>query len=323
MTCRRSLAPALALVLAACGTQEKEALPEGAQDAARQATAGQAGVLPEDHALGRARMAADDLVGAGRAFDRALRSTPADPGLWVDIARLRYRGGEQAQAIAASLHAAELAPGHPGALLLRAQLTRDAQGHGAALPLLERGLAAAPDDADLLAEYAATLGEMGRTRDMLAAVRRLAEAAPGDRRALFLQAVLAARAGKSSLARTLLQRGGGLARDMPAATPLLALIDLDRGNAASAAQGLDFLLARQPDNRRLRHLLAHALAAAGNDRELVARFAHDAPDRATALLVGRAYERLGDRARAAPFCTHRPVSASGRGSPAGSPSSRI
>jgi tetratricopeptide (TPR) repeat protein len=251
------------------------------------------------HMLGRLRMAEGDLAGAGKAFDRALQGEPEDSDLWVDIARLRYRGGEHAQAVEASKRALTLGPANPPALLLRAQLVRDAQGNAAALPIFERGLAASPTNPDLLADYAATLGELGRAKDMLAAVRRFAAAAPGDRRALYLQAVLAARAGNHDLARTLLQRSGDLDRQMPAAMLLLAVVDLDNGNPASAAQGFDRLLRQQPDNIRVQKLLARALSAAGNDRELVARFAASADSRYIALLVGRAYERLGDRTKAA------------------------
>jgi tetratricopeptide (TPR) repeat protein len=253
------------------------------------------------HMLGRLRMVQGDLPAAGKAFDRALKGTPNDPELWVDIARLRYRGGEQTQALAASRTALAMGPDNPATLLLNAQLVRDAQGNAAALPLLERGLEAAPNNAALLADYAATLGELGRATDMLAAVRRFAAAAPSDRRALYLQAVLAARAGNHDLARSLLQRSGDLDREMPAAILLLALVDLDNGNPASAAQGFDRLLGTQPDNAHVQALLAHALAAAGNDRELIARFAGQADDRYIALLIGRAYENIGDRARAAPF----------------------
>jgi tetratricopeptide (TPR) repeat protein len=253
------------------------------------------------HMLGRLRMREGDLAGAGHAFDKALQSRADDPDLWVEIARLRYRGGEQAQAVAAAQKAFALGPDNPAALLLRAQIVRDAAGNAAALPLLERGLAASPDDPDLLADYAATLGELGRMQDMLAAVRRFAIVAPGDRRALYLQAVLAARAGNHDLARGLLQRSGDLDREMPAAILLLGIVDLDNGNPASAAQGFDRLLREQPDNGRVQALLARALAAAGSDRELIARFAATADDRYTAMLVGRAYERLGDRTKAAPY----------------------
>ncbi|GGD91894.1 hypothetical protein GCM10011515_09500 [Tsuneonella deserti] len=251
------------------------------------------------HMLGRLRLRERDLPGAGQAFDRALQDAPDEPELWVDIARLRYLGGEQAQALQASRTALALGPGNPAALLLRAQLLRDSAGNAAALSLIERALKGAPEDPDLLAEYAATLGEVGRTREMLAAVRRFAEAAPQDRRALYLQAVLAARAGRHDLARSLLQRSGDLDRAMPAAIVLLALVDLENGNPASAAQALDRLLVRQPDNLRVQALLARALAAAGNDHELIARFAGRADSRYLALLVGRAYEHLGERSKAA------------------------
>lgn len=256
------------------------------------------------HMLGSLRLREGDLPAAGRAFDRALAAAPGGydlaPELWVDIARLRYRGGEQAQAVEASLRALELGPDNPAALLLRAQLMRDAHGNAAALPLLERGLAAAPADPGLLADYAATLGELGRAKAMLAAVRQFSDAAPGDPRALYLQAVLAARAGRNDLARSLLQRSGNLERDMPAAILLLAVIDLENGNPASAAQGFDRVLRRQPDNQRVRALLALALAAGGNHRELVARFGTRVESRYLALLVGRAHEALGERDKAAP-----------------------
>jgi len=358
MTFTRSFAPALALMVAACGGSGgrppaaddwraalragdgvgaeialKRELERGAPVAALAPYLGEAelaqgdlrearrwlgegafapeGVTQGFHMQGRLRLREGDLAGAGQSFDRALKSSPDDPEVWVDVARLRYRGGEQAQAIDASRKALSLGPDNPAALLLRAQMVRDAGGNAAALPLLERGLKAAPANADLLADYAATLGELGRAKDMLAAVRRLAAAAPGDRRPLYLQAVLAARAGNAELARGLLQRSGDLDREMAAAILLLALVDLDNGNPASAAQGLDRLLRRQPDNPRVAALLAHALAAAGNERELIARFASRAHSRYLALLVGRAYEAIGERAKAALYLDRAFSTASG------------
>ncbi|ANY20566.1 tetratricopeptide repeat protein [Tsuneonella dongtanensis] len=253
------------------------------------------------HMLGRLRMKQGDLPAAGKAFDRALASDPDDPELWVDIGRLRWLGGEQVQAREAAARALEQGPANPAALLFRAQLVRDSHGNVAALPLLERSLEVAANDPELLAEYAATLGEVGRARDMVAATRRLSTAAPGDRRVPYLQAILAARAGKDDLARSLLQRSGDIDRKLPAAMLLLALLDIENGNFASAAQGLDVLSRRQPDNPRVRHLLAKALALGGNHRELVARFGERATTPYLATLVGRSYEALGEREKAAPY----------------------
>lgn len=253
------------------------------------------------HMLGRLRMRQGNLPAAGKAFDKAFVGARDNPELWVDIGRLRWLGGEQLQAIDAAERAIELGPESAAALLFSAQLLRDSAGNAAAVRLLERGLAVAPDDAELLGEYAATLGELGRAKDMLVAVRRLAQIAPGNRRVPWLQAVLAARAGENDLARSLLQRGGHLDREMPAAILLLALIDLDNGNYASAAQGLDRLLRMQPDNARIAALLARALSLGGNHHELVSRFASRADMPYFALLVGRAHEALGERERAAAY----------------------
>ncbi|WP_162935775.1 tetratricopeptide repeat protein [Tsuneonella amylolytica] len=253
------------------------------------------------HMLGRLRMQQGDFPAAGRAFDRALGEKGDQPDLWVDIGRLRWRGGEQVQAIEASTRALELGPDDPAALLFRAQLVRDARGNAAALPLLQRGFQAAPRDPGLLGEYAATLGELGRNSEMLEVVRVLAEVNPLHPKVLWLQAVLAARAGDADLARSLLQRGGDLDREIPAAKLLLALIDMDNGNYESAAQGLDRLLRTQPDNTRIAMLLGRALMLGGNNRELVARFADRADAPYFAMLVGRAHEALGDRAKAARY----------------------
>ncbi len=251
--------------------------------------------------LGRLRMQQGDLPAAGQAFDKALATNADNPGLWADIGQLRWRGGEQAQAIDAGERALLDGPENPDALLFRAQLMRDSNGNAAALALIERALVASPYDPDLLAEQAATLGELGRTQEMLAATRKLALAAPNDRRALYLQAVLAARSGRYDLARNLLQRIGDRDRVGGATTLLLAIVDMENGNFASAAQGFDQLARRQPDNLRVKLLLARALALGGNYRELIARFGGDADTPYLALLVGRAHEALGERDKAAPY----------------------
>ena len=255
--------------------------------------------------LGRVEMLDGNLADAGRAFDHALQSMPDNPELWVDIGRLRYLGGEQKQAIEASIHAVKLGPDNPAALQFRAQLVRDAEGMEAALPLYEIALERDPDNLALLGDYAATLGEFGRVKDMLVAVRRMVKLDENNAQAFFLQAVLAARGGNFDLARNLLVRSGDTERESPAAMMLSAIIDMEEGNYASASQMLDKLERMQPDNARLRLLVARSLALGGNHRELVYRF----KDRALtpgappylATLVGRSYEVLDQRDLAAPF----------------------
>lgn len=302
MICSRNLragwlAAALALMLGGCVGENNAAAP----DAARKSDPAVTELLGEADTA----MAGGALADASRVLDKAQRLAPDDPDVWVAIARLRFRGGEHLFALDAADRALALGPGHAPALLMRAFMVRDAHGPAAALPWFEAALAANPDNADVWAEYAASLGDSGRSRAMLRASRKLAEIAPEDPRVFYLQAVLAARGGNQPLARSLLVRSGMAEREVPAAMQLDAILSLAEGNPNSAAATLDTLAARQPGNARLRDLLARALLMGGRDAELVARFGAEA-QRAEAspyliLLTARAYERLGDRARAAPL----------------------
>lgn len=211
------------------------------------------------HLRGRLELAEQHLPEAGRAFDRALRIEADYAPLWVDIARLRFTGGEQAQAIEAAERAVQLAPKDPRALELRGLLIREQFGLYASLAWFEAGLRVAPNDPALLGEYAATLGDMGQYKAMLVVCRKLAEVDRGNVRALYLQAVLAARAGQTNLARQILLKTGTALRDMPAAIMLNGILEYRAGNANLAVGHFDRLLRMQPDNLQARMLLVRAL----------------------------------------------------------------
>ena len=256
-------------------------------------------------ARGRLEFQSGNLPQAGQAYDLALRTIPGDPLLWDDIAQLRYRGGEQAQAYEAAVHAVQLGPREPRAMLVMGLLERSRTGLLAALPWFERGLQLAPRHLDLLGEYAATLGDLGRYRDMLTACRQLDTVAPGNARGLYLQAVLAARAGQTDLARAILQRTGSQLRDQPAAILLGGVLEYRAGNLNLAVEQFDRLLRLQPDNRFGALLLARALAEEGEWRQLLQRLGPLAQRADTspylATLVARGFEIMGQRTRAAPL----------------------
>jgi predicted Zn-dependent protease len=250
--------------------------------------------------LGAARsaMGTGELARAGQVLDRALALEPDNPAVWVETARLRYRGGEHHEALAAADRALAHGPQYGGALQLKAQLVRDAYGLAASLAWYEAGLAHDPGNTDLALDYAATLGDLGRYSAMLEALPRAA-----DPRSHYLMAVLAARAGDAVLARSLLERSRMVDAGVPAALLLDALISMQQGSSTSAAEQLERLIQRQPDNRRARELLARALVMGGRDAEVVDRFGRDTAPAAVspylAMLVGRAHERLGERDKAA------------------------
>lgn len=245
------------------------------------------------------------LAEAGQAYDKALALRPDDPLLWVDIARLRYQGGEHLLAIEGAERALAIAPNNPRAVELRAQLLNDQAGPVAAIPLLEQGLKAAPDDLPLLTSYAAGLGEAGRAVDMLKVVRRIRELSRGSPVPYYYQAVIAARAGKTDLARNLLTRLGNRLDQMPAALLLQAALELEAGNSAMAVDMLERLDRRQPFNSRVQLLLARGWLEVEDHTRLRQRFGNAAaqPDASPYLLsiMGRSFERTGDRETAAAF----------------------
>ena len=252
-----------------------------------------------------------DPVAAGRAYDRALAVAPKDSQTWVEIAQLRYAGGEQWQAIEAANRALAFGPRNPRAAELRAQLLRDQAGGEATLAIYAQALSNAPNDYGLLLGQAATLGELGRAKAMIAALGK----ARGTGQGLYLQAVLAARGGDVELARALINRAGRGYPRTAAAQELRALLELESGNANAAAGPLLAQLDQQPANQRLALLGAKALYESGQYQALVERFSLSgaAPDAPVYLLtlLGRAQEALGNRAAAAAWLD-RAAAATGR-----------
>lgn len=255
--------------------------------------------------LGQLEMREDRLAEAGAAFDRSLRSDPNNAELWTDIGRLRYRGGEQLQAIEAVDRALTINPQDPVALRFRAQLIRDSHGPRHAVRWFETALEATPDDVGLLTDYAATLGDAGEAAKALGALRKASEFSASAPRLAFLNAVVAARGGKFDLARSLLLRAPLAEVETPAGLLLSGVVDLELGHYGSAAQTLERLAQRQPDNPHVVRLLARSLLLGGGERELVARLAEQAaaPDASPYLrtVVGRALEGLDRREEAAVF----------------------
>ncbi|MBO9498529.1 MAG: tetratricopeptide repeat protein [Novosphingobium sp.] len=257
------------------------------------------------HMLARLEMADGDLAAAGAAFDKALEGGQGTAEIWVDIGRMRYRGGEHHQALEAADTALRLDGRNLRAIEFRGQLVRDAQGLIVSLPWFERGLKLAPDDLSLLGEYAATLGEIGRASDMLRVTRHMIELDGSNPRAFYLQAVLAARVGNFNLARRLLYRAGDKLAQVPAAMMLEGILEMQAGNWALAVDAFDELARLQPNNDRIVLLLGRAMLENGDGSEVVARYRAlaDGPGASPYLLtlVGRAFEQDDDRASAAPF----------------------
>ncbi|MCW3835279.1 tetratricopeptide repeat protein [Sphingomonas canadensis] len=251
----------------------------------------------------RAMTAQGDLAAANASLDEARRIAPNDPDVWTDVGRFRFTAGDMLGAIEASERAVKLAPGNIDALVLRGELVRAQYGLIAALPWFEAALKRDPDYHDALIEYASTLGDAGRSVDMLAAVRRAAAARPGSPQAFYLQSVLAARAGNYALARDVLAHSGPGLDQVPGALLLAGALDIQAGDSEQAIARLQQLVAAQPMNITARKLLATALLKSDAARNAIdvlrPVIARGDADSYALTLVARGYERIGERAEAA------------------------
>lgn len=256
-----------------------------------------------------------DLVAALGSLERLVSDDPGQVDAWVDLGRLRMGAGDMVGAINAAAAAVRADPNSVAALHLRALTVRAQFGLIAALPWFEAALRHDPYAHDVLIDYAATLGDVGRTTDMLAMVRRAMAVRSGSAQGYYLQAVLAARAGAYELARGVLQKGGDGLRDVPGALLLGATLDLEGGAFAQASTKLRELVARQPTNITARKLLALALLQGNEAREALDYIAPAAnradADSYTLTLAARAREQLGDRAAAGQLLDRAALAARG------------
>jgi|GEM_PF-112320 len=247
-----------------------------------------------------------DVQGAQRMLGNLLANEGgSNAQAWADLGRVRQMTGDLSGAADAAGRALALDPRLVRALVLRAELIRGQYGLVAALPWYEAALKVDPADHDALIGYAATLGDAGRYEDMLAATRRALVARPGSAQALYLQSILAARAGNFDLAQSLAARMTGSFAALPGPQMLAGMLDFTAGSDTSAIARLRRVIGLQPMNITARRLLGAALARSGDWRGALdvlrpVALRGDA-DSYTLGLVGRSFEATGERDWASRF----------------------
>lgn len=270
-----------------------------------------------------ARIAADrgDIAGAKRLLVSVLASRPNAAAAWVDLGRVRFASGDVAGAWEAAGRAVAIGRRDPDALTFAGELVRVRFGLAAALPWFDAALKRDAGFPVALVERAATLGEMGRYGDMLASARRVLAVRPGDPQALYLIAVMAARAGRFDLARTMLARGEGDLGGMPGVLMLRGALDYAQDRPQQAIGAWSELVARQPMNVTARRLLGAAQWRAGDDAAALATLRPIAlradADSYTLGVVGRAFEAVGQRGWAARILDRASATAAGGAAPFG------
>lgn len=256
-----------------------------------------------------------DTNRAHALLEAATVARPGDWAAWVALARFRQDIGDQGGAIIASERAVAADRRQVDTLRLRGETVRSQFGPVAALPWFDQAVARDPAHFGALIAFAATLGDSGRTREMLAMVRRAEAVHPGDPQPLYLQAVLAARGGRFGLAESIVQRLGGAGESIPGVLLLKGAIDLKTGRLEQAIATLRSLIDRQPRNFAARRLLAAALARSDASRAAidVLRPIIERSDADSYALVtaARAFERIGERDPAAALLDRAAVPARG------------
>lgn len=253
--------------------------------------------------LGRVYMERGQLDKARDTFDNALGIEGDSSIIWTDIGRYRLLAGDQKAALEAVDKAVELYPENVRALTLRGRITRNQVGVLPALTWFERALEISPNDVPTLEEYGATLGEVGRYRDMLEVARKIISLDRQNGRAYYLQAVIAARAGDYGLTQRILALAGSKINQLPGAMLMAGIAEYQMGNLNKSIDIFKRLLEQQPQNLRVRKLLALATYRSGDAvgalqeiRPLAIR--RDA-DSYSLRIAGRAFEANGQRLRAA------------------------
>lgn len=253
----------------------------------------------------RALAAKRDVPAATRLLDTLLAQHPNDSAAWSDLGRIRLSAGDVQAADDASRRAMALDPANLEAIVLAGEVVRSRYGLVAALPWFERALEQDAYYLPALIQFAATAGDAGRYRAMLEATRRVLAARPNSPQALYLQAVMAARAGQRELARTLLGRMGDAGLTMPGVVLLTGMLAYADGGYEQAVVSFREVVGRQPMNLVARRLLGASLLRSGDARgalEMLRPLAvRPDADSYTLALAGRAFEATGERDWAARF----------------------
>jgi cellulose synthase operon protein C len=228
-------------------------------------------------------------------------SAKARAVLLVREARLQFTQHNVGGATHAIEAALKLDPRNVGALVYAGNLVRDRYGLLPALPWYERALTIEQGNENALFEKAATQGDAGRAREMLATSRQLLAVSPNNPNAFYLQAVLAARAGKWELARGLIYRIGKRMDAVPGMLLLRGSVTVQAGANDEAIATLRALTEMQSANVKARRLLGLALWRVGDNRGAIDALQPLAErgDGYALTITGRAWEVLGDRTAAA------------------------
>jgi Flp pilus assembly protein TadD len=209
----------------------------------------------------------EDEAGAALAFAAGAGASGPKARLLADYARFKLHGGDTAGALALATQALKEDGGSLDALLIDAQLAVARGDLGGALTRFDKVLAAWPGNLAAVTGKAAVLGDLGRTKEMEAALK-LAEGS-ADPSIAYLQARAAAARRDWKAARDILQANEERLAGRDEAVLLYGQVLAEMGQGEQARARLQPLLTRDPQNIQVRRALARAQLAAGDAKGAV------------------------------------------------------
>lgn len=219
---------------------------------------------------GRALAATNRLPAAEREFTAATELSPRDPAAWTDLARYRIAQRDVPRAIAAVDQALLVNPNDVGALLMKGGVARATQGLSDALPFYNRIIQTDSNNIEARLERAATLGDLKREKEAKADIDHVLGLSPKHPLALYLNAVMEAKAGRWSQAQQILNETKSVLDTYLPAQMLQGYVALNLNNPARAAEAFGRVVTAQPNTPAPRRLLAFAQLRSNNAAGAVA-----------------------------------------------------
>lgn len=249
-------------------------------------------------ARGRAYIGMDQADQARAEFDRALRLAPNDPDALTDLGRLHLAQRQPADAERLVNRALALKPTDVGALLLKGEIVRARAGLEKALPYFNQALQVDPNSLEALLNRASALGDLRRDAAARADLQKIYSLAPDHPLALYLDAVMEARAGRYPQANALMTRTKGRLNRFPPALLLQGMLAYQLNDMQQADQFLGKAVAQSPNNDVARQLYAAVQLRKGDMGGAIATLrpivSGNRADARTLAMMGSAHARRGE-----------------------------
>ncbi|HUQ13184.1 MAG TPA: tetratricopeptide repeat protein [Novosphingobium sp.] len=213
-------------------------------------------------ALGRLMLG--DIAAASQSFADGAKARGDKARLLADFSRFELGRGNRAAAARLAAQALKAAPGTLDPLLASAQLAVADGDLAHALDLYDRAARAYPGNLAALTGKAATLGDLGRAKEMAALLGQLRESADNSPAVAYLDARAAAGRNDWTRVRAVLQPLEAELGARDDAMLLYAQAQLRLGQAEQARARLEPLHRRAPAHALTAMLLAEAQLAGGD-----------------------------------------------------------